>query len=69
MFNTFNLYLKKSKSCDFSKQNINKSIEIQNNYSIQQRKNPKTSKALSVYIGEDNANSFINNILFPTFNL
>jgi len=42
-------------------------IEGQNNYSLNQRKNTKTQKALTNYIGEKEANSFIENVLFPTF--
>ena len=46
---------------------IKKSIECQNNYSLNQRKNEKTSKALSAYIGSEEAKEFMENILFPTY--
>jgi len=39
--------------------------EGQNNYSKQQQKNTKTMKALSAYIGEDAAKTFVEKILFP----
>jgi phycocyanobilin:ferredoxin oxidoreductase len=42
-------------------------IEFQNKYSINQRKNEKTSKALTAYIGEEKAKKFIEEILFPVF--
>jgi len=43
-------------------------IEGQNRYSIGQRKNSKTQKALAKYIGEDAAKNFIENTLFPVYN-
>jgi len=43
-------------------------IEGQNRYSIGQRKNSKTQKALAKYIGEEASIKFIEEILFPTFN-
>lgn len=46
---------------------VKKSISVQNNYSFNQRKNDKTYKALSAYIGEAKARSFIDSILFPTY--
>jgi len=42
-------------------------IEGQNKYSIGQRKNTKTQKALAKYIGEDEAKDFIDTTLFPTY--
>jgi len=42
-------------------------IEGQNNYSLNQRKNTKTQKALAKYVGKEKAESFINNILFPAY--
>jgi len=50
-----------------AKNDIEKSIDIQNNYSINQRKNDKTSKALSAYIGETKAREFIDTVLFPVY--
>jgi hypothetical protein len=46
---------------------VKKSIAIQNDYSFNQRKNDKTSKALSAYIGADKAREFIDTILFPVY--
>jgi phycocyanobilin:ferredoxin oxidoreductase len=46
---------------------VKKSISIQNNYSFNQRKNDKTYKALSTYIGANKARGFIDNILFPVY--
>jgi hypothetical protein len=46
---------------------VKKNISIQNNYSFNQRKNDKTYKALSAYIGDSEARSFIDNILFPVY--
>lgn len=37
----------------------------QNNYSLQQQKNTKTMKALSAYIGEEAAKTFVEKVLFP----
>lgn len=42
-------------------------IEGQNKYSIGQRKNMKTQKALAKYIGDDAAKDFIEKTLFPTY--
>jgi phycocyanobilin:ferredoxin oxidoreductase len=50
-----------------SRDQILDSIDIQNLYSINQRKNDKTFKALSAYIGSDNAKDFIENVLFPIY--
>jgi phycocyanobilin:ferredoxin oxidoreductase len=55
--NTFMLFDKQAKD----------RIESHNNYSLNQRKNTKTQKALAHYIGEKEAESFINNVLFPTY--
>jgi hypothetical protein len=41
-------------------------IKEQDHYSICQRKNTKTQKALAKYIGEAEAKRFIEDILFPT---
>ena len=41
-------------------------IKEQDYYSICQRKNTKTQKALAKYIGEEEAKRFIDSILFPT---
>jgi phycocyanobilin:ferredoxin oxidoreductase len=46
---------------------VKKSILIQNDYSFNQRKNEKTSKALAAYIGASKARQFIDTILFPTY--
>lgn len=46
---------------------VKNSISIQNNYSFNQRKNDKTYKALSAYIGQSQARSFIDTILFPVY--
>ena len=42
-------------------------IDGQNKYSIGQRKNSKTQKALAKYIGEQEAKDFIEKTLFPTY--
>lgn len=42
-------------------------IEGQNKYSLNQRNNIKTQKALAKYVGFDKTKSFIENTLFPTF--
>lgn len=46
---------------------VKERIEQQNNYSLSQRLNTKTQKALAHYIGEKEAEQFITNVLFPTF--
>ena len=46
---------------------VKMSIECQNSYSINQRKNDKTSKALTAYIGEEKAKEFIETVLFPVY--
>lgn len=48
-------------------EDVKQSINMQNFYSLNQRKNDKTSKALSVYIGEQKAKDFINNVMFPVY--
>jgi len=48
-------------------EDVKMSIECQNKYSINQRKNDKTSKALTAYIGEEKAKEFIENVLFPVY--
>jgi phycocyanobilin:ferredoxin oxidoreductase len=68
----FKVYVDQMEWCNFngiynSTTDIKKSIDIQNNYSINQRKNDKTYKALSAYIGEDSAREFIDTVLFPTY--
>ena len=50
-----------------SKYQVDASIELQNNYSINQRKNDKTFKALSAYIGTEKTKEFIENVLFPVY--
>jgi hypothetical protein len=50
-----------------SRGELKKAIDIQNNYSLNQRKNDKTFKALSSYIGQEKARDFIDNVLFPTY--
>jgi len=42
-------------------------IKGQNRYSIGQRKNMKTQKALAKYIGEEASKKFIEDTLFPTY--
>jgi phycocyanobilin:ferredoxin oxidoreductase len=44
-------------------------INGQNRYSIGQRKNSKTQKALAKYIGEDASKAFIDNVLFPIYKI
>lgn len=71
--NLFELYIKYSQIMDInssylSGDDVKKHIEGQNNYSINQRKNSKTQKALASYIGEDAAKQFVDNVLFPVFN-
>jgi phycocyanobilin:ferredoxin oxidoreductase len=48
-------------------EDVKKSIAIQNDYSFNQRKNDKTSKALSAYIGAAKAREFIDTVLFPVY--
>jgi hypothetical protein len=43
------------------------SVKSQNKYSINQRLNSKTQKALSKYVGSEKSKSFIEKTLFPTF--
>jgi Ferredoxin-dependent bilin reductase len=50
-----------------SMDDVKLSINTQNFYSLNQRKNDKTSKALSAYIGEEKAKEFIENVLFPVY--
>ena len=42
-------------------------VKGQNEYSINQRLNTKTQKALAKYVGIDKAKNFINSTLFPAF--
>lgn len=49
------------------KEDAQKHVEGQNKYSLNQRLNTKTQKALAKYVGVEKANNFINNTLFPTF--
>jgi phycocyanobilin:ferredoxin oxidoreductase len=42
-------------------------INTHNSYSLNQRKNEKTSKALAAYIGEEKAKEFIEEVLFPVY--
>jgi phycocyanobilin:ferredoxin oxidoreductase len=53
--------------CYLDTENVKKSISVQNSYSFNQRKNDKTSKALSAYIGAEKAREFIDTILFPVY--
>ena len=53
--------------CYLEPEDVKKSILIQNDYSFNQRKNDKTSKALSAYIGAEKAREFIDTILFPVY--
>jgi hypothetical protein len=48
-------------------EDVKQSINTQNFYSLNQRKNDKTSKALTAYIGEEKARDFIDNVLFPVY--
>jgi hypothetical protein len=48
-------------------EDVKQSINSQNFYSLNQRKNDKTSKALAAYIGEEKAKEFIENVLFPVY--
>jgi len=48
-------------------EDVKMSIGSQNSYSINQRKNDKTSKALAAYIGEEKAKEFIETVLFPVY--
>lgn len=48
-------------------EDVKQSINTQNFYSLNQRKNDKTSKALTAYIGEEKAREFIDNVLFPVY--
>ena len=43
-------------------------IQGQNRYSLGQRKNQKTQKALAKYVGEEESLRFIENVLFPVNN-
>lgn len=70
--NLFKSYITQSEWVNYngiynSTNDIKRSINIQNNYSINQRKNDKTYKALSAYIGAENARDFIDTVLFPTY--
>jgi hypothetical protein len=48
-------------------EDVKQSINSQNFYSLNQRKNDKTSKALAAYIGEEKSKEFIENVLFPVY--
>ena len=48
-------------------EDVKQSINAQNFYSLNQRKNDKTSKALAAYIGEEKSKEFIENVLFPVY--
>jgi phycocyanobilin:ferredoxin oxidoreductase len=68
----FDLYIGLAKAFDYNDQYLNAGetkdhIEGQNKYSIGQRKNSKTQKALAKYIGEDASKEFIEKTLFPTY--
>ena len=68
----FDLYVAATKEFDRNGKFLNwdetkAHIEGQNKYSIGQRKNTKTQKALAKYIGEDAAKDFIDTTLFPTY--
>ena len=68
----FDLYVTATKEFDRNDKFLNwhetkAHIEGQNKYSIGQRKNTKTQKALAKYIGENAAKNFIDTTLFPTY--
>jgi len=68
----FDLYVAATKEFDRNGKFLNwdetkAHIEGQNKYSIGQRKNTKTQKALAKYIGEDAAKHFIDATLFTTY--
>jgi phycocyanobilin:ferredoxin oxidoreductase len=68
----FDLYVAATKEFDKNDKFLNwhetkAHIEGQNKYSIGQRKNTKTQKALAKYIGENAAKDFIDATLFPTY--
>ena len=68
----FDLYIKHSQIADKNPlflvgKEVETHIAGQNNYSIGQRKNSKTQKALSKYIGEEESRKFIENVLFPVY--
>jgi hypothetical protein len=48
-------------------EDVKQSINTQNFYSLNQRKNDKTSKALTAYIGDEKAKEFIETVLFPVY--
>lgn len=48
-------------------EDVKQSINTQNFYSLNQRKNDKTSKALAAYIGQEKARNFIDNVMFPVY--
>jgi hypothetical protein len=48
-------------------EDVKQSINTQNFYSLNQRKNDKTSKALAAYIGEEKSKEFIETVLFPVY--
>ena len=69
----FDLYIKYSQIMDLNSsyllgEDVKKHIDGQNKYSLGQRKNSKTQKALASYIGENAAKEFVDNVLFPIFN-
>jgi len=68
----FDLYIAYTRASDnnnkfLSPEDTQAHIEGQNKYSLGQRKNSKTQKALAKYIGEEASRNFIENVLFPTF--
>jgi len=52
-------------SASITKAKYNTNIELQNKYCQGQKKNDKTSKALTAEVGEENSQIFLNKYLFP----
>jgi len=68
----FELYLRFVKTYNKNNKFLNwketvEHIEGQNRYSLGQRKNSKTQKALAKYIGEEASKKFIEDVLFPVY--
>jgi len=68
----FELFVKYSQIVDtnnmfLGNEEVTAHIKGQNEYSLGQRKNSKTQKALAKYIGEEESIKFIENVLFPAY--
>jgi len=68
----FDIYIAYTKEFDRNNkfldvQEVQDHIKGQNRYSLGQRKNQKTQKALAKYIGDEASTAFMENVLFPIY--